>query len=90
MLNRASRDAPHSKNKNVMKYVPRCNCTRMAGSTIDQSTNCTPHANASTPGAMPKLITSASESNSRPKSDTVFVIRAMRPSNPSTKTEMPM
>ncbi len=41
-------------------------------------------------GAMPNVITSASESISRPKSLTVFVMRAMRPSNPSATTATPM
>jgi len=39
---------------------------------------------------MPKLITSASESISRPKSLVVLVMRAMRPSRPSKKTAAPM
>ena len=39
---------------------------------------------------MPKLITSASESISRPKSLVVLVMRAMRPSNPSRNTAAPM
>ena len=53
---------------------------------IEGSTNCTPQAKASTAGAMPKLMTSASESISRPKSLVVLVMRAMRPSRPSRKT----
>src|SRR5579871_2606503 len=39
---------------------------------------------------MPNVITSASESISRPKSLTVFVMRAMRPSRPSSTTAAPM
>ena len=54
------------------------------------STNCTPHTKARIAGAMPKLITSASESISRPKSLMVCVMRAMRPSNPSATTATPM
>jgi hypothetical protein len=46
--------------------------------------------NASTAGATPKLITSASESSSRPNSLVVFVSRAMRPSSPSQKIAMPI
>jgi hypothetical protein len=40
-------------------------------------------------GAIPNVITSAKESNSRPKSLTVFVILAIRPSSPSKKTANP-
>ena len=54
------------------------------------STNCTPQAKASTAGAIPKLMTSASESSSRPKSLVVLVMRAMRPSRPSRTTAAPM
>ena len=39
---------------------------------------------------MPKLMTSASESISRPKSLVVLVMRAMRPSRPSRNTAAPM
>ena len=39
---------------------------------------------------MPKVMTSASESISRPKSLTVLVMRAMRPSRPSSTTATPM
>ena len=53
-------------------------------------TNWTPQVKASTAGAMPKVMTSASESISRPKSLTVLVMRAMRPSRPSSTTATPM
>jgi len=39
---------------------------------------------------MPKVMTSARESISRPKSLTVLVMRAMRPSRPSRKTATPI
>ena len=41
-------------------------------------------------GGEPKLMTSASESISRPKSLVVLVMRAMRPSSPSSSTAAPM
>ena len=49
-----------------------------------------PHANASTAGARPNEITSASESNSTPNALVVFVRRAMRPSSMSSTMAMPM
>ena len=39
---------------------------------------------------MPNVMTSASESISRPKSLVVLVMRAMRPSSPSKKTAKPI
>src|SRR5262249_22410221 len=39
---------------------------------------------------IPKLTTSASESISRPKSEVVLVMRAIRPSSPSRKTAAPI
>ena len=49
-----------------------------------------PQNQASTAGAMPKVTTSASESSSLPNSLLVLVMRAMRPSSPSRKTETPI
>src|SRR5690349_12647221 len=54
------------------------------------STNWTPQANARTAGAIPKLMTSARESISRPKSLVVLVMRAIRPSRPSRNAAAPI
>ena len=72
-----------------MKY-PASKIWPRAFSPITGSMNCTPQAKASTAGARPKLMTSARESSSRPKSLVVLVMRAMRPSRPSRKTAAPM
>jgi len=45
------------------------------------------HEYAKREGAIPKAITSARESYSAPNLEVVFVRRAIRPSNPSKRTE---
>ena len=88
-LKRARRADPHNRNRNATKWPALRICSRNPAP-IAGSTDCTPQANARTAGAMPKLITSARESISRPKSLVVLVMRAMRPSRPSSNTATPM
>ena len=71
-LKRARRRAPQVAKAKEMKRP-----TKPSGASA--------HLYASRPGATPKLITSASESSSTPKSLWVLVRRATRPSNPSKK-----
>ena len=88
MLKRAKRLAPAIRNRKLA-MAPNCksllyNSPKFVGSCRN------PHIHASNAGATPKVMTSASESNSLPKSLLVPVIRAMRPSRPSNSTAKPM
>src|SRR5947207_4193691 len=88
MLKRANRLAPAIR-KRKLATAPSCsNFVRISPRSCGNCRN--PHIQASMAGATPKVITSASESNSRPKSLLVCVMRAMRPSRPSNSTANPI
>src|SRR6185312_496550 len=90
MLKRASRLAPAIKNR---KLAIAPNCTSLLTTSVEVNkveSRRKPHIQASRAGATPKVMTSASESSSRPKSLLVWVMRAMRPSSPSNRTAKPM
>src|SRR5580658_5979139 len=57
MLKRARRAAPHNRNTKEKKYPARRSCSSVIKS-VGGATNWMPHANASTAGAMPKLMQS--------------------------------
>src|SRR5216684_1948112 len=78
ILKRASRLAPATR-KTKDAISPNCN-TRAGNADAPRSANQSqrnPHTKARTAGATPNVITSAKESNSRPKSLVVLVMRAM-------------
>ena len=77
MLKRARRTAAAAMNRN-----PTAHPIRPSG--------CRPQLKARIAGAMPNEITSASESNSMPKSLVAFAIRATRPSSMSSTMAKPM
>jgi hypothetical protein len=82
MLKRASRETPPIKKRKQMNDPA---CTRFSCSCgfIASERKWKPQISASRLGATPKVIASASESSSLPKSLHVFVMRAMRPSRES-------
>jgi len=77
MLNRARRTAAAAAKMNAAAHPSR-------------PSGCSPHANARIEGATPNEMTSASESNSIPKSLVAPVRRAMRPSSMSSTIAKPM
>ena len=86
MLKRASRAAPQMTYANVTIQPRRTSWSLKAPAATDR----TPQANAKKAGAKPKVMTSARESNSRPKFELALVMRAMRPSRPSKRIAQPM
>ena len=76
-MKRASRIAAAVRNRNPASHPSR-------------PSGWSPHENERIAGAMPNEITSASESNSTPKSLAEPVIRAMRPSRMSSTIANPI
>src|SRR5665213_1110539 len=87
-LKRARRHAQQTTNARLTSHAS-CDMRCPWGRPVSTNT-CVPHANARIAGAIPKLTTSASESNCFPNSVFVCVARAMKPSKASNKMAKPM
>src|SRR5581483_11333095 len=89
ILNLARRLAPAIINRKLA-IAPSWTILAMIVSSEKNRSIRKPHIQPSSAGATPNVITSASESSSRPKSLAVPVIRAIRPSKPSNSTANPI
>ena len=90
ILKRANRAAPLIRNRKQTippKWINRSSNRSLADSEMKREN---PQRYASRAGATPKVMTSARESSSLPKSDVVLVIRAIRPSSPSKRIANPI